>query len=629
MANPDLTLASFRGGLNDTDPPHALSDDECTIAENVEFFFSTLGERRKGSEAVDITDSSINTQSVVSFITQWFPTSNVARPELFVTSVVPGTSVVLSRRDVTNVWSVISPIDAIGVDIPDIYGMNVQPLNGKLFFAYRSAKDRLHVWDGTLLRPTGLSEPVAAPTGANEGSGSYATVRYFRIRYVKRSGSVVLLRSEPSDTLTITPSGSGAGITITRPALIGEGETDWEVEASADGITFYHIATVAKATTTYNDETNIVTTDYADLGPLSEDIGTYELLSSYKYLSVDGDRLIVGGHWTDETKKSTIAWTPVKADPGAGNDERLPLEFDNTEDLDTSDGGEITGISPSVNGTWYVFKWNRIYKMTRTGSVVRAYTSLKLSSTIGAIPGSIISAIDEGGRACIYFLDPFIGPCRLGTFGIQQINGLRSTWKRVNTTAYIPAKVAYYPDKQQIRWIVSADGNVTPSLGLTLQITEMKTTTTGAQGGWSHVTGHLPTAYTIAVINEPILNESGDLVLSRRPYYGMVTPDFLQRGDTTDQDAGQDYVARIRSKPFFSAGLLNKWGVMTCALLASANATSSVKISLIRDFDRESDDVNTLTTDLAPLSTESYVVRVFNDLNLSEARAIQVEFSDP
>ena len=43
-----LEVLSLRGGMNDTDPANNLADDQCTLAQNVEFFYSMLGERRAG-----------------------------------------------------------------------------------------------------------------------------------------------------------------------------------------------------------------------------------------------------------------------------------------------------------------------------------------------------------------------------------------------------------------------------------------------------------------------------------------------------------------------------------------------------------------------------------------------------
>lgn len=626
----DLVIASLKGGLNDMEPPHLLKDDECMVANNVEFFFSSIAERRKGCVAFDITGSGLAAEHVIGYLTQWFPDNDIAHPEIWAMGVTAGTSTTLTKRSAFGSWSTVVPADPIDKISPQVWGMQTQVLNAKQFFAYKSGIDRLHLWDGDVLRRVGLAQPVAAPTATDEGSGTYATTRYFRIRYIKRTvGGTILVRSEPSDSVAFAPSGSGAGAHITRPALIGESETDWEVEASVDNVTFYKIAIVAAATTTYNDETDLATTDYADLGPLSEDIGTYLLIGSAKFISIDGDRLVFAGNWEDDTKKSQVGWTPVQNDPGVGNDERLPLAFDNTVILDTTDRGEITGISDSTNGTWYVFKWNQIHKFTRTGNVTRAYTVYPLSKTTGAIPGSIVSGIDENGRSCIYALDPATGPIRITAAGLQHVRGLLATWGRVNATATIAARTVYYPDKRQVWWWVAADGSDTPTLMIKLQVSELQSAVDGAHRGFSLADGRIATAYTAAAIHDLTLNTDGNQILVTRPFIGLVTPNCIQRCDLGNDDDGLAFVAKVRTKPFFSAGILNKWGAMVGALLATANATATVKVSFIRDFGRMALDTQTITTGLAAVGTEAYVIKFFDQLHLTESVGIQVEFSDP
>lgn len=632
----DLSIPSLRGGLNDSEPPHLLQDDECTVALNVEWWFSSLGERRKGTSAFDITGSGLASESVIGFLTQWFPDNDIAHPEVWALGVTEGVSTTLTKRSSAGAWSTVVPEDPIDVDAPAVYGMNTQVLNAKQFFAYKSDMDRLHVWDGDTLRRTGIAQPDP-PTVADEGSGSYSTTRYFRVRFVKRNvAGVVLVRSEPSESVSFSPSGSGAGARITRPSAPGDSEDAWEVEASIDDANFYHIApavgnVLAIGTTTYDDETDVQTDDYADLGPVSEIIGTYLLQPAAKFLIVDGDRLIGVGHWTDDAKKSMVWWSPVKNDPGAGNDERLPSEDDinNTVFLDTTDRGEPTGVSDSIDGVWYVFKWNQIYRFTRTYTLIRAYIEKPLTKTMGAIPGSIINAIDENGRSCVYFLDPSVGIGRIGMSGLQTHIGLRETWTRVNATATIAARAVYYPNHKQIWWWVATDGSDTPNLVIKLQLNEIASGVNGCRRGISLADGRMAEAYCAATINDLTLNLDGNQTIVARPFIGLTTPNCIQRCDLEDNDDGYAYSAAVRSKAFYAAGLLNKWGALTGALLATANEDATVKVSFIGDFGRVTTDTKSVTTTLLPTGTEPYVVKSFDDLNLSNATCIQVEFSDP
>jgi hypothetical protein len=49
---------------------------------------------------------------------------------------------------------------------PYRYRWQAVSVHGKLFFAYKSDQDRLHVWDGTSMRRVGLKKTTTAPTAS-------------------------------------------------------------------------------------------------------------------------------------------------------------------------------------------------------------------------------------------------------------------------------------------------------------------------------------------------------------------------------------------------------------------------------------------------------------------------------
>ena len=626
----DLVLNSLSGGMNDTDSPNELPEDQCVLAENVEFFGSALGERRNGCGALSISGSGLTGTTIVH-LSQWFPDNDVLDPEFIAISSTPGTSAVVSART-AGTWADITPTDALNTTIANIYDIVTVSVNDKLFMAYRSAQDRLHVRDAVSgLRRTGMATPGAAPTGANTGAGSYATIRYFRVRFTEKSGSTVIRRSEFSAVLSFTPSGSGTGVIITKPATVTEGETHWELEASTDNALFYRIADTAVGTTTVTDSTAFAT-GYSS-NPLSHSSGAYGLQPSARYLAADGDRLLGAGHWTDATKQSQVWWSAVFNDPGVGNDERLPTvttggaAITTNTNIDNYENGPITGMIAGEYGTVYVFKWSAIYKLVRTGDNTRAYEAITITKRVGAIKGSIVRGVTEYGANAIYFVDPLIGPCRLSPNGPQQITGLRSTWGRVNTQATnLVARGCYYPYKQQVHWWVAVDGENQPGLKLVLQVSELRQGEDNTVGrGWSLATGRIAQARAVAVFTE-VVSIDGVVSLSERPFIGLTTPDYIQRCDVEETDAGAPYVAVLRTRPYIVAGLLNRWGAMTAALLATANSSANLVIKFIRDFGLET---NQITTDLKPAGSETLVVKTFNDLRMSNATIVQIEFTDP
>lgn len=633
----DLVIADLRGGMDDEHPPHTLPDDVCELAENVEFFYTTLGERRLGCVPINIAGSGLDAEEDIVHLGTHLPaTAEVYQAELWAVGATPLTSTAIAHRlGDQATWE---PIDVpvgmtLDYSIPAVFRMRSQTLHGLFFLAANSNLDRMLVFDAnfstTALRLAGLAAPADAPTVMDSASGgSFTGDRIYRVRVIEKDGSVIIRQSEPSPEVTFTPSGVNDGAIVTRPNLPGEGETDWELEASDGDGNFYIIATLPVATMTYTDTTQPAT-DYANVGTLSADIGDYVPLPSAKYIVVDQDRLVLGGSWENADQTSRVWWTPVSGDPGFGNLERVSARLDSFVDLDWQDGGELTGLSDPINGVFYAFKWNRIYKFQRTGNFASAYDSFLLTPHRGAIYGSIVNGMDEFGKGCVYFLDPSVGPMRVGSQGLQHIQNLRGTWRHVNTKAgSIISHGVYYPDKKQVKWWVAVDGSDTPMETLVLQINQVRSDGDGTQRGWAIATGRSTEAYCSVIHPETITDTvTGAPRLTFLPYIGLPNPDFIQRTDIGSLDAGQEYVARIRTKPYILAGLLNKWGAMAAALLAQPNDDPDVQIAVrfIRDFGKE---VVQTFTDFTPDATEEQVIKIFDALALSDARVIQIEFVD-
>lgn len=723
----DIVISSLSGGLNDTDAPQDIENDECVQAENVEFFDGPCGNRRLGTTALDLTSSGLTSEAGIVHISQWFPTNVITLPEFIAVAATPSTSVSVGRRDTAGVWHTLTPSDAINNTAPDVFGITAQPLDANNFISYRSAQNRLHVLDTSAnWRRAGLAAP-AAPTAANQGSGSYNGKRYFRVRYVVMSGSTVLRRSEPSTSLAFTPSGTGASARVTKPASISEGETHWELEASEDDANYYRIARTVVGTTTFDDTSSSSKTfpaprgagapvsndgtaityvllsdqaaalnltgtvsngsygdpagtiagrgwigytsadvyipltgftgtwtrgqkyyaspdvatameaassgdsaNYEAVGTLSDAVGAYLTIPSAKFIIVDGDRLVYGGHWTDASLQSTVGWTPVTGDPGVGNSERAPIvttggdNITTTVDLDNYDGGALTGMAGSAYGTWYAFKWQRIYGAVRTGNVTKAYDIDTMSTSKGAIPGSVVKAADTHGAGAIFFLDPFVGPCKLGPGGVvNAIHGLRSTWARINLKATSQVCCSmFYPYKQQVKWWIAVDGANTPTLCITLQISELKLQPNGElRGGLSTSTGLAGQAQCAAALTYTVGNATTDL-----PFIGLTTPNFIQRCDTGTTDNGTAYTATIIGKPLFLVGLLNRWRIRAASLLANADANGSITVGLIRDQGLETKVTDPIS--LAATGSEEQVIIPFDDLVISELHCVQLKLTD-
>jgi hypothetical protein len=634
-SSPDLTIRSLRGGLNTDDPASELRPDQCTEAMNVEFHTVPCGERRRGCASIN-QGAYANLYDSVPLLARHLPTDDESAAQLWMIGMTGAGAVAFNYKDTA--WHTVSPIDA--AVYASAYGARAVSFHKKLFLAFDSTVDRLHVWDGTSLRRVGVATP-AAPTAANTaGAGTFSGTRYYRVRYTVQNGSgTTLRRSEPSTALTFAPSGAKDGVTVTKPATITEGETHWELEASVDNAFFYRIATTVVGTTTYTDNVAF-STGYALSGVLSADSGDYTVPGSAKLLAVDEDRLVMAGSWEDAglavALGSRVSWTPVNGDPGSGNDERIPISTTNFLDLDAGEGGSITDISQPSNGFFFVFKWSHIYKMVRTGIRDQAYAATVVSKTMGAIPGSVVSGVDEFGRSCIYALDPSLGLYRIGANGLQRHHGLgsmansRSTWASVNTdAATVICRSVYYADAQQVKWFIATGTSEIPDLEIVLQTDAVRATEneTGIEGGLSLADGDITN-----VVSACLFAENIDAGVARskvlKPFVGttgIAATASIRMLDTGTTDDGTAYVATLTSAPFISAGFLNRFGTLSAGVMAMAAAGVTVVFDQARNYGVGEKPV---TIDLSPTASETEVIRVADSSGFADMQALQIILHD-
>lgn len=612
--------------MNNTDPSIALPDDQGILLQNVELFDSMLGERRLGTDAIDLP-AFLSGKDRVTLITRHLPTSDETASEFWALAVTGTTTASLGRK--TTTWQTEVTIS----DTPTLttlyqYQWDVVSIHGKLFFAYKSNQDRLHVWDGTTMRRVGMKAPAAAPTGADSGGvGTLTGTRYYRVRYTEQVSGTTVRRSEPSAVLTHAPSGTNASITVTKPAAVSEGETHWELEASTDNTLFYVLATTAVATTTVVDST-VYATGYS-AGTASEDTGDYALIGSARYLSHDDDRLIWGGSFDDDDLASRIGWTPVFGADGVGNDERFETDTDPFKDLDTYTSGTITGISEPLLGGIWVFKHGAIYKLTRTGLRIQSYDSDKYTDAIGAIHNSVVSAVDETGQPCLYFIDQSAGPCRIGIGGIKRCGeDLRTTWSDLNTDATkVVTSAVHYPKKKQVIWTLATGSSNTPDTAIVLHTDKSRTYDDGVRKGWVVWTGDRAKALSMCLYADNI-DDNTTRSRSLVPFIAVEGLGLIHRCDTGNTDNAVAYTATITTKPYWLKSLAHKFVVHSATLLAKAVASAQITVKCIKDFAAET--TSTVSdTSLAASGTETQVVAYLDSLKGSELRVVQFQFTDP
>lgn len=488
----------------------------------------------------------------------------------------------------------------------------------------------------TALATTTVTDNTSGPKTypASRGLGAPVSTDGTSVTYVKLSNQAAQLNL----TGTVSNGSYSDGTNIAGRGWIWYDATDTYIgltasSAWAAGQKMYaspDVATVLEAAIVGSTDQN-----YSQVGELSEPIGAYLPLPSFKYCIVDGDRLVYGSHQSDASLFSQVGWTPVTNDPGVGNDERAPIVDDGgtdittTKQLDNYVGGGLTGMAASILGTWFAFKWQGIYAAQRTGNATDAYDIELLTPSRGAIDGSVVQATDSRGNSVTYFLDPFVGPCQLTPGGVvKTIRGLTKSWPRVNTKATsVAACGTFYKRKGQVLWDVSVDGGNTPAFGIMIDTNYLQDDNAGnLRGGISLFDGKKAAGLCMAALTYSEGNLTTDF-----PFVGCAAPDYVLRTDATGvySDNGTAFSAHVTGHPRYTAGLLKLWEAMKMAALFTADAVGSAIIGLIRDQNASADATCLSTVKLlAPLRTEAQVLIVDDDVHVSEAGCIQVKITD-
>lgn len=369
-------------------------------ADNLNFLQDAFCSMRNAFSSEALTDSGLAGEI------QWVGrhVTNDGDQELWAAANDSG-SVTCARR-VSGVWSPVTLIDTpVGASLSQMHSVT---FNGKLYLAYDSAENRLHLWDGTAVRRVGLNVSGAG-SAANLGSGSYAaTARYYRFSQRIKVGADIVVESELSDAISFTPSGSGTAARITKPTTV-DSATHWVVYgligAAGDTYDLYEeIAEVANATTFYDDSTN--PSDYdGDAPPV--------LLSnvpppSAKYLATDGSRLIMAGAWetsgsageTDPAQNRVWLSRPLRA-TDIGDDEVVPDGLY----LNMGDAGPCTALG-TIYTDIYVFKIGSVNKLVPTQDDEGPFTRVLISENFGTVgQRCVANGETEDGFSCIYFAD--------------------------------------------------------------------------------------------------------------------------------------------------------------------------------------------------------------------------------
>lgn len=625
-----VTIADLRGGRNGTDPPLSLPDNQAVEVLNIDWREGTIGSKRRGSDAVATTGGTAFS-GVLSGLFRFVPGLLEAFAELWAIDAAP---LVKRYTAALGTFANVTLDDAMLVSD----GVVSATLNGKLFLAYTSAVDRLHVYDPSLASPrvrrVGIAPGTDPPTVANSAVGGTvpAELAYWRVRWTQIVNGVTVRRSEPTPSVVFTPDGAHDNIVITRPTPPGEGETHWELEVSLDNAVWSVL---------YTDTTLPIATTVAGFSgspsaafpilPISDLIGTYSLFPSVGLLLSDGNRLLGAqgllGGGLGSSKSSRIYYTPVLGSTDQGDDERVPqtTKQKNYVDLNENDGGGLTGLGGPVDGSVWAFKGRQIWKLTPTGVDTAPYVTTKRTDGVGCIAHkSIVVAEDDAGAPALYFMS-HKGPYRLSAAGLQYLgHDNEDLWRTLNLEADVVSHAVWHADMHQVWFWVATGSDTAPGLKMIFDVKLGHVD--GMQqvrGGWARHDG--PSAAARCSVMAPNTLSTGGRAL--KPYIGRASGTALWKCDTTSlDDAGTAIQAYVITKPLPAVEALHRrMGTQEPHVLAKAQASTSLSVVMTRDFGKEA---RSAAVDLSPAGGETRVIRKLEGLEMADAHFVQVTVGD-
>lgn len=614
----DIEIFGIRGRWG-SNVPFGCPPNQVIEALNVDWFRSTFARKRNGATSISLTGGTAQT-GVISFLTSHVPSDDQTLREFW--SIDDAATPRVKRMAGSSSWADVTLTDAITNSVPQA---NSCSFNGKLFFCYNSAENRLHVWDPTdaTIRRSGLATPAAA-TVANTGGGTYAaTLRYYKVAYGTLTGSTIRVRSNLSASVSFTPSGAGTAARVTKPAAISEGETHWLLYGSSDDSNYVLLATTVVGTTTYDDSA----TPSLYTGTAAPDPNAFTPWPSVKWLVPDDRYIVGGGAWETSAGSSgamtpstrRIWWSSALGATDQGDDERVS----NTSSIKNYTDIAESPIAAAVpqQGSIFVWSYNGMWKMVGTGNANAPYLTFRITGAKGNIDHkSVVSAEDENGEACTYWWSPQ-GPCRVGVGGrytlVEDISDLQDLINLSATGASCHG--VYHRDKHQIWWWIATSGSNDPNIRVVFDTQLGRVVEAGkVRMGWAQHTGGSAAARCSAMMSVTLgAAMSRDL----KPYIGRSTGTSIWKCDTSTDDNGTAFQAYVITRPYTPYGLGQKsGGVIDAKLTAVRGSAVSIAMTVLKDF---SDDVYPVETTLIDLQAGTHV---FADMRAQFANAECIQF---
>jgi hypothetical protein len=625
----DLKWTKNRG-RNGWDSPLEVPADQSVESKNVHFYNSGLGTKRGG--LTSITESGPSGHNALF---EYVPGQDPTAAELFVVDNSGTKKILRGATGASSTSITLSNLTLTDNISSEPHNASAAVLNGKLYLAYDSTVNRLHVFDPglstTKVRRAGMGTP-AAPTGADDAAGALSLTRSYKVAFTEQRSSVTVRRSLLSPVLTRTIAAK-AGSTITKPASLSEDETHWELYAAdtATG-TYYLMATTAVGTTTYDDTAATI-----DITTAEPQIGANTPFPSVKYLGTTGNRLYGLSPWEATAgdsmapKNGRFYFGPVLDSSSVNDDERInnTTSLTGYKDLARNAGAPDRGLTAKpVNNVIYAFQSVGVYALIPTENEVTPYRSVQMSGSVGAVNNqSIVLAHDRNGADCAYFLDPTLGPFVVGgRDGLKWCGkDVKDLWDTFNQDATtVPAFAQWYPDRNQVLfWIATASSN-TPNLILALDVSEQYVDEEGdLRGGWSVYDGTYAAATCGVMFSNTVATTRSR---KRVPYVGLTsgTTLLLRYDEAVTSDNGTAFQAYVTSGAL--AQETRAIELKRAYLRASAQSGVTIQQSFTRNFGDETNRTSTVL--LTATGSQTDVLRKFEDAALQDGDAVQVTLGD-
>lgn len=625
--------------------PDALPDDLSPDLSDVELVAGGLGRKRPIFNTSTLTTGSPpagNVFYLYTFVTSagveemWAFSMDGAQPKV--------------HRFSSSSWAEVSTSDS-----PETFNGTTNLVhcvthNGKLYIAYNTTVNRLHVWDGTSIRRVGLSKP-SAPTVADEGSGSYAaTARRYRVSFRHKVSANIISESELSEAVSFTPSGSGESARVTKPDTVDHA-THWVlwglIGTSGDTYNLYEeLAETAVGTTTFDDSTNPSAYD----GDFPATLGLHIPPPSAKFLASDGNRLFMAGAYessgaADETapKNDRVWYTRVNGASDIGDDETIPNTTAQKywNNVGENDGENVRALAGPLDRAIYALKAYSIWQLSATGQETAPFAVFRIPAPGGArqhllnSQHSTVLAEHEQGAAIYFTQNARIWRLTVGG-ALQCVNADLHTDLSASSNVQYPVKYRaafYWPDRAQL-WFIGVH-NSSP---LESEVIDVYTPALAQpdehgvlRGGWTRyhpklgATNQTLRTATLFATSVPTVAWLGG-TRNSAAIIGAVDGGRAAASPYDAADATNGVVnAYVTSPPRALGGGVALVRLDAAVLQATVVANATPTVSYIRDYAAETRAE--AAPSLAAVGSETAKSVVVEGLALSDARVAQIKYA--